>query len=203
MSDEDEQRPRVTGWLEQPDAEAARLLPALGHVVFAVASLEKALQLEVSRLLMARAATDAARLQTSLDKDLTALDSMTAGRLLTRLRELSVPDELDQRIGAVIDRRNDLIHHTFEDAVLVAALEGGRALDAAVGELAAELHLFAMPQLEAMLGMSLEAMADLTRTIDPAALPDDRSRTQLDADKTFVAISDLRLGLEETPNDPV
>jgi hypothetical protein len=213
MSDEDEQRPRVTGWLEQPDAEAARLLPAVGHVVFAVASLEKALQLEVSRLLMARAATDAARFQTSLDKDLTALDSMTAGRLLTRLRELGVPDELDQRIRAVIDRRNDLIHHTFEDAVLVAALEGGRALDDAVGmlkqlvvdagELAAELHLFAMPKLEAMFGMSLEAMADLIRTIDPAALPNDRSRAQLDAAKTFVAMSDLRLSLNETPNDPV
>jgi hypothetical protein len=70
-----------------------------------------------------------------LDKDLTALDSMTAGRLLRYLRELGVPDELDQRIGAVIDRRNDLIHHTFEDALLVAALEGGSAVDDAVGML--------------------------------------------------------------------
>lgn len=42
MSDKDEQRPRVTGWLEEPGAVAARLLPAVGHVVIAVASLEKA-----------------------------------------------------------------------------------------------------------------------------------------------------------------
>ena len=152
---------------------------AVGHVVIAVASLEKALQLEVSRLLMARAATDAARFETSLANDLTALDNMTAGRLLSRLRDLGVPDELDQRIGAVIDRRNDLIHHTFEDATLVAALEGGRAIDEAVsmleqlvidaGELAVELHLFAMPKLEAMTGMSLEAMAEVIRTIDPTS----------------------------------
>ncbi len=162
---------------------------------------------------MARAATDAARFETSLANDLTALDNMTAGRLLSRLRDLGVQDELDQRIGAVIDRRNDLIHHTFEDATLVAALEGGRAIDEAVsmleqlvidaGELAVELHLFAMPKLEAMTGMSLEAMAEVIRTIDPTSLPDDRSRAQLEAPKTFVAMNDLSLPLDEAPNDPL
>jgi hypothetical protein len=71
------------------------------------------------------------------------------------------------------------------------------------GELAVELHLFAMPQLEAMTGMSLEAMAEFIRTIDTTALPHDRSRAQLEAAKAFVAMSDLSLTVDEGPNEPM
>jgi hypothetical protein len=57
-----------------------------------------------------------------LPKELSKLDKLTSGGLLEKLRKLGLPEELDKRIADAVDRRNDLVHRTFEDPELARAI---------------------------------------------------------------------------------
>jgi hypothetical protein len=107
-----ESRPRVQGSFVDPDEDGLGLLVAIGRAVVAAAGLEKALQLELARALYDGHAIEP---NPTLGADLTQSDNLTAGQLLRKLRDLDLPADLDSRIGDAIERRNRLVHHTFED----------------------------------------------------------------------------------------
>jgi uncharacterized protein YidB (DUF937 family) len=202
-----EPRPRVTGHLVEPDELATPLLVAVGRVVFAVAALEKSLQLELGRLLLVREAGEPHDSNSWMSEQLAALENMTAGRLLNHLRKLGLSADLDRRISAVIERRNQLVHLTYEDADLVKAFSGGEDLDRMVGrleqlaidsgEVALELHLVALPKLEAMFGVSQAELIELVKNTDPDSIADPRFRTQLLAIQAFGDLDDLAATLND------
>jgi hypothetical protein len=203
-----DERLRVQGRFTDPDEAAAPLLMAIGRAVFCVAGLENALQMEVSRLLLAQAVAAGQPLD---ERRLSALDTETVGRLLSRLRELGLPPEVDARIGAVVNRRNALVHHLYEDPQLLMAFAGRDKEDAALrqlerlaidaAELTVELHLYAVPKLEEMLGMSLGQMVDAIRAADTSALRAPRDQRRLEALRAFGDLDDLLTILDEM-NDP-
>ncbi len=153
-----EQRPRVTGWFVDEDEQGRPLLLAMGRVVTGVAALEGHLKLELARFMSERAiaegmANDEER-RRKLDTELAGLDALTAGDLRRELQKFGLPSDLDERIDDAIKRRNRFVHHLMEDPVLLSAAVSGKGLEAAVaqlerlaidsGELAVELHLFAV-----------------------------------------------------------
>jgi len=151
----DPKRPRVTGWLEEPDASSKPLLSAIGQAVWAAAGLEQSLLLELLRLFVER--------QGELPADaITRFERLPAGPLLKELRRMELPGDLDERIGDAIARRNNLFHHPMEDAKLVRAIAHGENVEDAVaaverlaldcGELAVELFTVASKRLEALTG---------------------------------------------------
>jgi hypothetical protein len=166
----------------------APLLLALGRAVFAAAGLEGTLLVEVLRLRAERDGLDALPLD-----EITRLQRRaTAGQLLTKLRGLGIPPELARRIRAAVKRRNDLVHHRFEDPELAKALMGDEASMAAVisrverlaldcGELAVELQTAAQPKLEALSGTSQRDLVKLLGSIDLATVEDPHFRAQLEA----------------------
>lgn len=205
---DDEPRPRVTATFGDREDPASPLLCSLGPVIFAVAALEKSLQLELSRLRLIQRATMRQRAGLSLRQQLHAMDGMTAGRLLSELRKLRLPEELDRRIAAVVRRRNTLVHQLHGDADLVRALNQGGddakamsdrfdrlALDAA--ELAVELQLFALPKLESMLGMSVAQAVELISAVDMHTIDDPREREQMAAVRAPDDVHELANVLED------
>ena len=90
----------------------------------------------------------------------------------------------------------------MEDADFVRAFGGGPSLETSVrhlerlaidaAELVVEFHLFAIPKLNAMLGLSPSQMVDLVTRVDPTTLPDGADRRQLEALQAFAEVADLR-----------
>jgi hypothetical protein len=180
----DPQRPRVTGWFDEPDEASKPLLTALGRVVWAAAALEHSLLVELLRLFLER--------QVELPTDAVArLEGLPAGPLLKELRRMELPDDLDERIGDAITRRNSIFHHPMENALLVRAIGHGENLEAAVsaverlaldcGELAVELFTVASQRIEALTGMTRDEMMQAIFALAPAAAGDERDRRRLEA----------------------
>jgi hypothetical protein len=182
-------RPRVIASLVEPDPSATPLLLAVGHAIVAAAGLEKALQLELTRLLIERNTHNPDTALSTISQDLSRLDNLTAGQLLRELRTLDLPPDLVERISDAIDRRNRLVHHTYEDPQLAKAVADGDGMDVVAkrverlaldcAELAVELQLVAVPRLEALLGTSRADMIEMVRSIDASTLVDPRERDQL------------------------
>jgi hypothetical protein len=191
-------RPRVTGSFIEPSEQASQLLVAVGRAVFAAAGLEQALQLELVRLILLHRAAD--RIDVNLDPELRRLRRLTAGGLLTEVRNKGLATELHDRIRGLIDRRNDLVHCPAEDPELEAALGRGEGLEPVVerttqlaigcGELTLELVAFAMPKILDQLGLSLMDLIQTMESADPAAILESRQRKQIEA---ILGFGDLRV----------
>jgi hypothetical protein len=195
-----EERLRVTGRLDEPDEEAARLFIAVGRAVFMVAGLEHNLRLEITRLLVERNSATGVPQSLKVDRELTRIGELTGGQLLRELRQLDLPAGLDERLGDAINRRNEIVHHLHEDPEVVRAMAGGGGMDAVVkridqlaldcAELSVELGIFAAPKLEARLGKSQAELLEILKARDPKTVEDPRERRQLEA---IQALGDVEL----------
>jgi hypothetical protein len=159
------------------------LLISIGRAVLAAAALEKVLLVDI-----ARRRADRDGLVDQLSEDVSKLERQPAGSLLTALKELGLTDELAQRTGELILRRNNLVHRFLEDPVIVSALESGNidpvieqvdrvAVDCqtVVNEIAPD----AFGGVAQIFGMPVERVVDLVRAVDPASITDERLREQL------------------------
>jgi hypothetical protein len=213
--EDDDPRPRVTGFFVEPDEAGTPLAIAIGRAVVAAAALEKTLQLELARLLYIEHAGSGTEPDSTLAHDLSRLDNFTAGRLLKELRRLGLPTDLDKRIGDAVRRRNDVVHRTFEDPELARATTGRGNVDLVVdrierlaldcGELAVELEMFAIPKLRELTGKSHVDLIDLVKAVDASTITDPRERKQLEAVQAFAELEDLSavleaLGISERPD---
>jgi hypothetical protein len=90
-----------------------------------------------------------------------------------------------------LHRRNQLVHHLYDDAQtregdrrrddMTAVVERFRRIALDCAELTVELQLFAVPRLQALLQVPVSRMAELIRSIDPVELADDGDRQRLGA----------------------
>ena len=164
---------------------------ALGRLVWGAALLEKTLHLELVRVHYERAQASGDPASYGLGAILTATEQLTGGQARSQLEALGLPADLNARIRDAIDRRNAALHRPMEDADLTRAVGTGEGMEAVVerierlaldcGELGVELERFAGDKLTAMLGMSREQIAQRMATLDPATIPDERMRAQLEA----------------------
>lgn len=185
-----QQRPQVTAYFDEPDERTAPFFLAIGQVILAVGGLEYMLLLEIARLFVERSSAAGALNLQELSKEVSRLERLTAGQRLGELRKLELSPDLDQRIGAVIDRRNEIVHHLVEDPQVIKAM-GGEGIDVVVkrfeqlaldaAALAAELHLVAAPKLEVGLGVSQAELMQGLKEIDPKTIDDPLARRQVEA----------------------
>ena len=185
MSGPLEKLPKVTAYMDEPDERAEPLLRAMGRLVWGAASLEKVLLQVIASL---RAERDG---QFPSSKELSRLESASAGQLLEVLKTLDLPDDLAARIAGTIDRRNAIIHRPIEDPEVVQAVVKGENVDAVVtrveqvaldcGQIAVELQAVTGPRLENMLGTTRDELVGLLASIDLESVADARSRQQLEA----------------------
>jgi hypothetical protein len=129
----------------------------------------------------------------TLLEDLAYLDRRgTGGKLHAHLKGLGVEQPVLDRIKALIERRNDLIHHLPSDPVIARAMMGGEtemdvavaqveqlALDCAV--LAVELGLPSTKDLEKLVGGKTAELWAQIAAADPAKVPDSLTRRELEA----------------------
>lgn len=142
-----------------------------------------------------------------LESQLTDSGALTAGQLLSRLRGLDLPEDLEVRIAEAIRRRNDLVHHTFEDPDLTAFVleaKSSSELVRRIDELAVdcasltvELQLVSVPRLERVLGKSRSELIELAVSIDPTTTADPRARDVLEAIQQLAGVPGLRSALED------
>jgi len=188
-------RPSVAAYFADLDEAAVPFFTALGQVVVAAAALERNLQLELARLLLADLPRQGLVADETLGEQLAELEGLTAGRLLGRLRERGLPEDLERRIDSAITRRNRLVHHLFEDPQLVEAMADPEASAEAIGKLqqlaldcaalSVELQLFALPKIEASMGASKEDLLDFVLSLDSAQIQKETEREQLEAIQTL------------------
>ena len=193
----DEARPSVATYFTELDERSKPFLIALGHVVVAAAGLEGSLRLELARLHLAAETEQEANGSKTLGKQVAALENLTAGQLLRRLREQGLPQDLERRIDETVSRRNRLVHHLFEDPKLVGAVAGDEGADEAVGQLqqlaldcaalSVELQRFALPKIEASMGASKEELLNFVLSLDSAQIQQPAVREQLEAIQTLGA----------------
>ena len=193
----DEARPSVAAYFTELDERSNPLLIALGHVVVAAAGLEGSLRLELARLHLAAEAEQGAHGSETLGKQVAALENLTAGQLLRRLREQGLPQNLEGRIAGAVSRRNRLVHHLFEDPKLAGAVAGDGAADEAIGQLqqlaldcaalSVELQSFALPKIEASMGASKEELVNFVLSLDSKQIQQQAVREQLEAIQTLGA----------------
>jgi hypothetical protein len=192
VTDEEEQRrPRASGWFEPADETVAPLMVAFGRLVWGAAVLEKTLHLELARVHYERAEASGDPAGYRLSDILVATEQLTGGQARSQLEVLGLPADLNTRIRDAIGRRNALLHRPLEDADLAKAVGTGEGIEAVVerierlaldcGELGVELERFAGDKLAAVLGISREQMAQMVATLDPATIPDERMRAQVEA----------------------
>jgi hypothetical protein len=192
VRDEEEQRrPRASGWFEAADETVAPLMVSLGRLVWAAAVLEKTLHLELARIHYERAEVSGDPAGYRLSDILVATERLTGGQARSQLEVLGLPADLNARIRDAIVRRNALLHRPLEDADLARAVGTGEGIEAVVerierlaldcGELGVELERFAGDKLAATLGISREQIAQMVATLDPATIPDERMRAQVEA----------------------
>jgi hypothetical protein len=183
-------RPQVTAYFDEPDEASAPFFLAIGRAVLAVSGLEKMLLLEIAGLLTEHESVESLAAKPELGEELSKLERLTAGGLLRELRKLDLAPDLDKRIGDVIDRRNNLIHHLGNDPQVIKALAGDGmdavvtrieqlALDSAA--LAAELHVVAAAKLEAMVGKSQAELFEIFKAVDPMTIENADERRQVEA----------------------
>ena len=206
-----EERPRVVGSWVEPDDCARPLLQVIGKVVVAVGGLEKAMQLELARLICEEFQRRGEAGSAALGPKLEVLTKLPGGELLRRLRTFRLPADLAERIDDAIQRRNQLVHHLYEDPELAKAVIDGADLSGVLerlerlavdsGELAVELQLFAMPRLEALFGATRAQMVEMVKELDPATLDNARDREQLEALQALTNLSGLATALDELGDD--
>ncbi len=202
-----DRRPRIVGSLVDLDDADQPLLLAIGKVVIAAAGLEKAMQVDLVRLLCEQQHDECAPSVSELERQLTRLNKLPGGELLKQLRTLAIPSDLADRIDEAIRRRNLLVHHLFEDAELAKAIIDGDEIGSVVerferlaldcAELAVELQLFALPRLEAVLGVTRDGMVEMIKAMDPSAIPDGDDREQLKALQALTGLDGLAGALDE------
>jgi TDG/mug DNA glycosylase family protein len=205
-----EARPSVVAYFADLDEGAKPFLIALGHVVLAVAALEGNLRLELARLLLSERAGREVNMSEALGEQVAELERLTAGQILRRLREQGLPGNLERRIAAAVSRRNQLVHHLFEDPQLVGAVAGGDAAAEAFGNLeqlaldcaalAVELQTFALPKIEALMGASKEQLLELALSIDPTQIQQGIDREKVEAIQALGAAAD-RAGPSEPASE--
>jgi hypothetical protein len=192
-SEKKQPRPRASGWFEPTDETIAPLIVALGRLVLSAAVLEKTLHLELARVHYERAQASGDPAGYGLDAILVATEQLTGGQARSQLEVLGLPADLNARIRDAIERRNAVLHRPMEDPDFARAVGTGEGLETVVerigrlaldcGELGVELERFAGDRLAAMIGMSREQIAQVVATLDPATIPDERMRAQLEAVK--------------------
>jgi double-stranded uracil-DNA glycosylase len=202
-----EGRPSVAAYFVDLDECANPFLIELGHVVLAAAGLEYSLRLELARLLLAAHASGEGTRDKALGDQIAALEALTAGQLLSRLREQGLPEDLERRIDDAISRRNRLVHHLFEDPQLVRAATRQEPANGAVGQLqqlaldcaalSVELQRFALPKIEALTGASKEELLNFVLSLDPAQIQQQAEREQLEAIQALGTAADWA-----GPSDP-
>jgi hypothetical protein len=192
VTDEEEQpRPRATGWFESADETFAPLMVALGRLVWGAAVLEKALHLELARVHYERAHASSDPAAYGLSDILVATEQLTGGQARSQLEALGLPADLDARIRGAVAHRNAILHRPLEDPELARDVGTGEGLEAVIerverlaldcGELGVELERYAGDRLVTLLGISREQMAEALTTLDPATIQDERMRAQLEA----------------------
>lgn len=197
----DAPRPRVSGTLVEPDEGGSRLFFAIGRAVVGAGALEAALRVEAARLLCTPHATGSPTSGSTLAQELRRLDKLPAGGLLNVLQSLGIPEDLDRRIKDTVDRRNELVHHTFEDPELARAITDAGNIDTVIeridrltldcGELAIELQMFSVPKLVELTGRSPTEVVDLVTDVDPTTVTDPRDRKQLEAVQAVIESQDV------------
>jgi|GEM_PF-181191 len=188
-------RPSVAAYFADLDDAAIPFFTALGQVVVAAAALEGNLRLELAQLLLADRPRQGLVADETLGEQIAELEGLTAGRLLGRLRERGLPEDLERRIDSAITRRNRLVHHLFEDPQLVKAMADPEASPEAIGKLqqlaldcaalSVELQLFALPKIEASVGASKEDLLDFVLSLDSAQIQKQSERGQVEAIQTL------------------
>jgi len=200
-----EARPSVAAYFADLDKHATPFLTALGQVVVAAAALENNLQLELARLLKEEEPEIGSE---KLDKRLAELRTLTAGKLLGRLRERGLPEDLQRRIDDAVDRRNQLVHHLYEDPVLLRAVMRNEPPDDAIGQLqglaldcaglSVELQMFALAKIEDAFGGPKQELLDAVLSLDPEQIADPAERNLLEAAQALKAGADWSGGTDPT-----
>ena len=182
------------------DEQAKPIALAIGRAVLGAATLEMLMRVHIAQLRVAQIG-----MPPELSPELSALERLTAGQLLARLRDLDLPGELAERIAAVIDRRNDLIHHPLEDQQLMVAGFTGVDVDAVAAridqialdcqQIDNDLIAAAFPALLDALSKALGVstwpeLADLVTTLDLDQVPDDL-RQQFEYVRAMLDVIDL------------
>jgi hypothetical protein len=178
--------PTVTAWFEAgQDEGVATLLRAIGRLVWGANLLETVLRLLVIQL---REERDG---QYPTGEEFARLEEASAGRLLSLLRGLHIPSDLEGRIDEVIKRRNEVVHRMFEMPEIIAAVVSGEGIDEAAqqiervaldcGKIGVELFAVAGSALEAKVGKTPAELAELLAGINLEEVKDARSRRQLES----------------------
>jgi hypothetical protein len=176
--------------LDPVEEQAVPIVLAIGRAVLGAAALEKLLLVDIAQRVVERDGFTA-----ELSAELTSLERESAGRLLGRLRELGIPDDLGERIQDVIRRRNRLVHHALEDADLMIAVATGKDVDAVVTridqiavdsqQIGNEVIAVAFPGLEAALGVSLPQLVEIIAALDLDTIEDEALRAQFQSARRF------------------
>jgi hypothetical protein len=169
----------------------------IGGAVIAAAGLERTLVGEVYRQ---------QRLADLPLEDVEAFEKRSGGTLLGKLREQGVDAALAERIADLIVRRNRLIHGFLEDLEVAAALmtgEGFAEVRAGVEQLGNECAALSKEmqaevgrEIEEILGLSLEVIAERLAVADLSQIEDPKQRAELEKARTLIKLTDW-------PNPPV
>lgn len=161
------------------------LAQAIGRAVLGAAALERVLLVEIAQR---RAASDG--LTKRLEQELATLERKSAGKLLKALREIGIPQDLAERIGELIARRNWLVHHFMEDRDVFLAFVVGHGFEPLVervDRLAADCQALineiappAFSGAEQVLGATLEQLLEQLQAADLDEIEDDDFRAQLE-----------------------
>jgi hypothetical protein len=152
---------------EIPDEYGTPVALAIGHAVIAAAALEKVQLGEIGRRQLE---ADGQPTQ-SLTRTLTELESQPAGRLLRKLREQGMADDLAERIDNVLTRRNRMVHGMIEDLAVATALVTGDGIEEVLSWIAKiEADCGALiAELQPLAYASLEVRVDESNRIRPVA----------------------------------
>jgi hypothetical protein len=169
--------------LDPVDDRLKPVVQALGLVVLGAAGLEMILLADILRR---RVEQDG--FAEELSRELSTLETQTAGRLLARLKQYGLEPSLAARTAEVIQRRNTVVHHFMEDPEVIAVFIAGadaEPLVARLEQLAADCQAVgneiggpAFTGLQAAFGASLPDIAQLLRSTDLDEIADPRLRKQ-------------------------
>jgi hypothetical protein len=140
--------------------------------------------------------------------EMTRFLKLTGGQVRRRMRQLglAVPEHLATAIDDAIDRRNALIHRSFQDLELARAAFENRSVDPLIdrmdqlardcASLMFDLQRRAVPKLCAAIGMSPHELLGAVDATDPEVVPDAEQRQQLSHLQAFAGLEGLS---EATP----
>lgn len=176
-----------------PEKYSTPVALAIGNAVIAASALEKVLLAEIGR----RQLEADGQATESLTRLLTDFESQPAGRLLRKLREQGITEDLAERIDDVLKRRNRMIHGVIEDVSVAVALATGEGIDevlariekieADCGVLATEIQPLANDSLEKLYGISIQqAGRILTEAINLDDIHDPGVRKELENARALI-----------------